>query len=262
MPMARASMTDEELTPSGSRPERAVVVTAERRLLAELIKQQLSAESSWVLSDLDPKDPGALARNAPYLRNEYGEGVAVVFVDPVTNDWLNAAEELRSKDRKIAVVVITARPSYEIQRRWRAKVSDDARRIATAMLSLESRVADIVGTVRAALDNPDDSGRWLTTHIDGEKIEVHPAAFYATDEGKKVETLRSDRARYRTLLRAGEGLSNKEIEAIEDLAKEGARDRLNKAREILDAATDVQLGRIAAELGLFVDVSQDLFDVY
>jgi hypothetical protein len=127
------------VTASGDRRDRAVVVTAERRLLAELIKvqlEQLEPEASWEPVDVGIKDAETLRRKVPDVRLKYKGGVVVLLVDPVTNDWLETARELRS-DPKVAIVVITARPSYQVQRRWRAKVQEGGDRVASGMLSLE-----------------------------------------------------------------------------------------------------------------------------
>ena len=256
---ARAMVSEEGGTASGDRPDRAVVVTAERRLLAELIKMQLETPdigASWALEDAGIKDAGALRRKVGDLRNKYGAGVAVLLVDPVTPDWLNAAKELR-RDRKVAIVVLTARPSYELQRRWRAREAGDEERPASGMLSLESGPDDIAGSLRASLDHPEDSGYWLDRRIDGGELKVHPTRFYATEEGRKAHELRSRQDDYRTLLLASEGLSSQEIRQREHLADGVSGERLKRARECLGVKNNVQLGRIAAELGLFLDTPPD-----
>jgi hypothetical protein len=247
---ARAGVLEEDVTPSRNGPERAVVVTAERRLLAGLIDAQLKARAgaSWELADVVIKDPKTLRRKVPDVRLKYRGGVAVLLVDPVTDDWLQAARELRS-DPKVAILVLTARPSYQLQRRWRAKVGEGGDRVASGMLSLESSVDDIVGVLHASFKRPKDSGYWLETQVDGTKVEVHPTEFYATTDGQKARVLRSKPAVYDTLLVVGEG------QEIQPRDRELVGERLKSARESLEAQSNVQLGRIAAELGLFLDTS-------
>src|SRR5450759_2404959 len=221
MPLARAMVSKDGVTGSGDRPDRAVVVTAERRLLAGLIKMQLEqpdTEASWVLADVAVKDAAPLARIVHELRSEYAGGVAVLLVDPVTPDWLRAAKDVR-RDKKVAIVVLTARPSYEIQRRWRAKDSGDEERPCSGMLSLDSSRGDLVGVLGASLDRPKESGYWLEGTVDRKKVPIHPAEFYATEEGAKARMLRSKPDDYGTLLLAGEGLSNEEMEQREHLAE-------------------------------------------
>jgi hypothetical protein len=259
IPQARAIVTREGTVASDERPDRAVVVTAERRLLAGLIKRQLEHvdfQARWVLTDSAVKDAAPLARVVRDLRREYAGGVAILLVDPVAPAWLRAAKELRC-DKKVAMVVLTARPSYELQRRWRAKDDGDEERPASGMLSLDSSLEDLVGVLGASLDRPQDSGYWLEGTVDRKKVPIHPAEFYATEEGTKARMLRSKPDDYRTLLLAGEGLSNEEIDKREHLADGVRGERLKRAREYLGAKNSIQLGRIAAELGLFLDSSPD-----
>jgi len=259
MRVAQAMVSEEGGIASGGTRDRAVVLTAERRLLAGLVKMQLDQpdiEASWVLADVAVKDAATLVGKVRELRIKYTGGVAVVLIDPVTPAWLKAAKELR-RDKKVAIVVITARPSYEVQRRWRAKDMGDEERPASGMLSLESSLDDIGGSLRASLDHPKDSGYWLETMVDGKKVPLHPSEFFGTEEGEKARRLRSKPDDYRTLLLAGEGLSNAEIEQLEHLADGVGGERLKRARECLGANSNIQLGRIAAELGLFLDASPE-----
>src|SRR5207245_546137 len=111
---------------------------------------------------------------------------------------------------------------------------------------------DIVGSLRASLNRPQDSGYWLEkTRVDGGVIRVHPAEFYKTKDGSKARMLRSKPDDYHTLILAGNGLANKEIDGWKHVQDGVSRERLNRAQRDLGVKSDVALGRIAAELGLF-----------
>lgn len=228
------------------------MITSERRLLAELVRSYLGSGASWAIHDGPVSTAEALKREVTRLRTTHPGGVTALLLDPLDPAWRDAALELRA-DERVGILALTARPSYFLQRAWRQRSADGSVRAASGLLSLESDAQTLTTIIGRAFETPADTGAWLTSTVDGDKVPLHPAGFAATPAGREADAIRAYEELWTTLRMAGDGYAKNEIAGELNIEAETVRERLKRCEERLGATTEVQLGRRACEFGLFDD---------
>jgi DNA-binding NarL/FixJ family response regulator len=222
-----------------------VVVAGEQDLLCDTIHNLLEEAGHEVL-DSSSRSPQGLLRTIRGVEAEHVRYV-VVLVDPVGHEWVEVARQLREGER-VGLVAITARPSYALQRRWHQRARE--RYLVDGLLSFGSKAKDVAEAVRWAYDRPGlHSAFWL----DGDR---HPAAFHRSKRGEPADDLRKKPELHETLLFAASGKGRTASKKSLRVKEETVGERLGKIRSMLGVRTDVQLGRRAAELGLFDDLDE------
>jgi hypothetical protein len=217
-------------------------VIGEPLLLAELIEDLLVREGHRSKYGV-VSGPEDAERKVRLAREDCGRTVALL-VDPVGEQWFDWAARARRGD-PVGLLVVLARPSYVLQRRWREKV--DGRYLASGLLTLDQAAEDVRDAVMAAALTPLETGFWLA----GPR---HPHTHRSTPDGQLAAEIRSDEDRYRTLIYEGQGLTRPRMAELLGITEKQVGERLLSLRRRLDADNNVQLGRRATELGLFDDI--------
>lgn len=220
------------------------MVAGEQPILCDCVANLLD-ESGYEVIDATSRAPDELERR---LRGVEATRVrfVVVLVDPVGGDWVEVARKVRSRAR-VGLVVLTARPSYALQRRWHQRAGDGCY-LVDGLLSFAGKAEDVVDAVEWAYERPrQHSAFWL----DGAR---HPASFHRTPTGKTANELRTRADWHETLLFEGSGRARAAARDFLGVKDETVGERLSKIRKLLGVKNDVQLGRRAAELGLFDDL--------
>jgi len=235
-------MTEAPAVETGAGKRIHVVIGGEQILLSRAVGALL--DDRFIVHAVYPCPP---KRFAIEVRGVHSVGVVGLLVDPVGSGWETVADDLRRNDSHFGLVVLTARPSYGKQRRWKRAIGSERRR-ANALLSIGSDSAHLSEAILDAHRRPGlDSPYWL----DGPK---HPYAFGRTEEGKGAASVRANRRRHEVLVLAGRGTPQNVIAKRMGVQQDQIREQLNAAGADLGARSDVELGRLAAENGLLDDI--------
>lgn len=234
-----------------------VVLAGDATLLIESLRCMLAASCNLrprviskpkELSSFDPRS----------VKSERGSGNAVVvMVDPIELSWRDHAQLLRKRERGAALVVITTRPTYAIQRTWR-KPLDAGGYVANALLSSRADEEVLLKAIGLAYDSPgSNTGMWLDdASAAGDKnwvVPPHPRRWYATEDGRLAADLARDVGSFEALLCEAYGLGRPEAASLLGIKEGEVKVRLNKAAAHLNAPNEVSLGCRAVQLGLLDD---------
>jgi DNA-binding NarL/FixJ family response regulator len=180
-------------------------------------------------------------------------GIIGVLVDPVGDEWEAAADSLRQADSHFGLIVLTARPNFGKQRRWRHEVEPGVDR-ATGLLSIGSDPSHLADAILEASRRPRSrSAFWL----DGPQ---HPFAFGRTEAGKPANQIRTNAKRHEILALEAFGKPRPKIAKRMGIRQDQVKNHLNKTMSALGARNEVELGRRATESGLLDDLDHDFLE--
>ncbi len=146
------------------------------------------------------------------------------------------------------MIVLTARPDYSKQRLWQQEVKPGVRR-ANGLLSTSSLLKDVGDAIRQAYDRPGERSQfWL----DGAR---HPHAFGMSPDGERAQAVRDNEKLHNTLILEARGVpARNAAQQLGGIRPEQIGERMAKIRGTLGARSSVQLGLMAAKLGLLDDI--------
>jgi len=220
-----------------------VIVAGGQRLLGDLTRS-IYEDQGFRVERVIADSPEMLDTLARMLSATHR---VVVLVDTLGDEWVQAAHLLRVDDERRALLAVTSRPGYAAVRRWKQRLPDD-RYLANGLLSWDFDVEAFADAALAAAKRPSKAtGFWP----DGPN---HPSAFMRTDEGERARELRAVKDLSETVVLEGIGVSRSDAALRFGVQPETIGERLARARKLLGVRSDVELGRRAAELGLFDDV--------
>jgi DNA-binding NarL/FixJ family response regulator len=240
-------MTDFDSTDAGKRVN--VVIGGDQLLLNKAVFALLEADGRIDARCSKPGSPELFARDASGIP---AVGIVGVLVDPLGREWEAAADSLRRNDSHFGLIVLTARPSFGKQRRWRHASEPGVDR-ANGLLAIGSDPGDLVEAILDAHRRPRArSPFWL----DGPR---HPFAFGRTESGRAANELRANAKRHEILVLEALGKPRGKIAQRMDIHPDQVKAHLNKAMKALGARNEVELGRLATENGLLDDLDDDSF---
>lgn len=226
-----------------------VVIGGGEPFLNRLLQTYLEIDERLSVRPAVVANPGGFTNQV--LRAADEEWPVGVIGDPTGEEWEAVADELRLRDSRFGLIVVTARPNYGKQRRWQQEIKPGLNR-ANGMVSLGSDPQDLADAIIEASDHPDKrSAFWLDE-------ARHPFAFGKTDKGKPASEIRSNPKRHEILALMASGKPQRAIARRFDVAQDSVRDQIKSASRTLGARNDVQLGKLATENGLLDDL--DDFD--
>lgn len=203
------------------------------------------------------KDSRQLQRFTAEARQQ-GHAVVILLLDPVGPYWLEAADDLRADDR-VAIIPLVARPNFAVQRAWRRRTPSGVPK-ASGILAVNSRADHLTLAIQTAAATPRETGFWIDRDIDNQPVARHPAQFLAGVAPQSVvDILRKPNDHQKVVLAAY--MPNKEAAAAVGIKRDSFTEKLKEIRENLEAPSDVALGRIATEYGLFEDVPADWWEL-
>ena len=225
-----------------------VVIGGGEPFLNRLLQTYLETDERLSVRPAVTANPAGFTNQVLRAAAEWPVGV---IGDPTGEEWETAADELRRKDPRFGLIVVTARPNYGKQRRWQQEIKPGLNR-ANGMVSLGSDPQDLGDAIVDASDHPDKrTAFWLDE-------ARHPFAFGKTDAGKPASEIRSNARRHEMLALMASGKPPRAIAGRMDITQDSVRDQINSASKTLGARNDVQLGKLATESGLLDDL--DDFD--
>lgn len=181
-----------------------------------------------------------------------GSSRVVVLVDPIDEQTELQVERLREADehRQTGVLVIASRPSYLAIRRWRRRRSN-GRPLASGYLGAESRIEDVLASIRACAQQPGDSGVWP----DG---PTHPDAYAKTFDGQIAAEIRAEPRVHELIVMEARSRSRSEMAERLGVAEGTLTDMFTQLRKRCGVARPLALGVRLARLGLLEDLPPDL----
>lgn len=205
----------------------------------------------WLSRHIDVADSPIIdpERLPSAVRNSGGRLKRVLLLlDPRGDDWPRAVGKVRAIDRRLGVVVLTARATYWRQRQWRQRPEGLPDRYLTdGMLSLDDAPKLLLRALAESLEEPGTETRvWLPE-------PKHPAAFSLSAGGVALDAVPRTSAALAALELEIAGRGRRDAAHEAGVGYDAVQRALRRLKDDLGIESDAAVGYHLTRLGVFDD---------